>query len=139
MNNKNNNHNNNSLPQYVNMIPDKSCPNCNLSTDISSDQFVLQNTTCHIKDPFFSDPNQSRFKVFGRSKNYSKYECKSTPDDVYRFMIQGQRNPVPCQLSQPFITYDGKNDVIDFMASCGDLKYMGYNRNGRYIKSIYDE
>jgi hypothetical protein len=95
-----------------------------------------QQKNCAIKD-MFSDPNNARFKVFGRPANYSGYECDQRPDNTYRFMVQGSRNPVDCQLSQPYITYSGKNDTIDYMAGCGSEKYLGYNRNGRFIKNIY--
>lgn len=135
MQNKMNKENN--QPKYVLPIPEKSCKDFVLSSQIPSDEFNLRNTTCCIKNPF-SDPQGARFKVFGREKHYSKYECRdNSADNVYRFMIMGDRHPVPCDISQPFVTYDAKNDTVDFMASCDDPKYMGYNRNGRYEQSIF--
>ena len=101
-----------------------------------SDSFVIPNTTCRVKDPF-TDPNNARFKSFGNHKHYSVFELDCRPDNSLRYWIQGTRNPVDCSLSQPFITYSGKNDTIDFMASCSDPKYIGYNRNGRFEQSIY--
>jgi hypothetical protein len=126
----------NSQTNYVIMNPDPNCKTCQLSTEIPSGRFVLPDPTSCIKDPF-SDPTGSRFKVFGNSKNYSKYECDPRPDNVYRFLVQGTRNPTPCDLSQPYITFNGKNDTIDNMATCSDPKYNGYNRNGRFVQSIY--
>ena len=109
---------------------------CQLSTEIPSGRFVIPDSTCCIKDPF-SDPNGARFKVFGRPKNYSSFECDGRPDNVYRWMVQGNRNPTPCDLSQPYITYDCKNDTIDNLSSCQNKSYQGYNRNGRFVQSIY--
>lgn len=138
-----NNYYNENLPKVI-MKPDQSCNVMEKKNDdydyldISSDQFVLQNTTnCCIKDPF-SDPNNSRYKVFGRYANYSKYECRNEPDNTYRFLIQGERNPVPCEISQPFIMKN-KHDTIDYLSTCNNRKYLGYNRNGRYFESIYHE
>lgn len=122
--------------QYVVMKPSKDCKHCHLSTDIQSGGWKLPDPTCCIKDPF-SDPTGARFKVFGHPKNYGPYECDNRPDNAYRYMVQGNRNPVPCDLSQPYITYSGKNETIDNMSTCHNLKYQGYNRNGRYVQSIY--
>lgn len=100
--------------------------------------FTLPNTTtCCIKDPT-TDPNNVRFKKNANEQNYSHYELDMRPDNVYRYWIQGIRNPVPCDISQPYITASGKNDTIDYMASCNNPKYIGYNRNGRFVGSIFD-
>lgn len=70
-------------------------------------------------------------------QNHSCFECDQRPDNVYRWMIQGSRNPVDCTLSQPYITYSGKNDTIDNMSTCNSARYLGYNRNARWVGSIY--
>jgi hypothetical protein len=97
-------------------------------------------TTCCTKT-LFSDPNNARFKTCGNQANYPfRYECDMRPDNSYRFMIQGSRNPVDCHLSHPFINADNlQNDTIDNLSTCGALKYLGYNRNGRYVGSIYGD
>lgn len=102
----------------------------------NTDAWHIRNPCC-VKSQF-TDPNNIRFKTFGHTANYSmKYLCDQRPDSPYRFMVMGTRNPVDCQLSQPYITYSSKNETIDNMATCGNTEYLGYNRNGRYVRSIY--
>lgn len=101
----------------------------------------IRDPTCdaiHPKLDTTTDPNDVRFKTKTEYHNYSKYECDTRPDNMYRYLILGQRNPVQCCMSQPYITSNGKNDTIDFMRSCDSQKYAGYNRNGRFDGSIYD-
>ena len=111
----------------------------------TSTQTPCNDPTCvYVQDPSCArpldpttDPNDVRFKTKTLYHNYSKYECDTSPQNMYKYMILGQRNPVQCCVSQPFITDTGKNDTIDYMRSCDDPKYAGYNRNGRFINSIY--
>ena len=124
------------------------CPFAGSMTNVSmsgipqqntSDGFTLPTTTIPLScrhqqlDPT-TDPNDARAgRTYGRTKNYSRYELDCRPDDALRFMVQGTRNPVDCQLSQPFISYS-KNDQIDYMSTCGT---PSYNRNGRFVGNIY--
>ncbi len=101
-------------------------------SSLASNQFCTK-----IIDPT-TDPNDIRFKDPTIYKHYSSFECDNRSDNVYRYLVLGQRNPVQCCVSQPYID-GGKNDTIDFMNSCNSLKYLGYNRNGRFIKSIYGD
>ena len=98
----------------------------------------INDPTCHIRLDQTTDPNDVRYKTQTIYKNYSKYECDNRPYDKYRYLVLGQRNPVQCCVSQPFISATGKNDTIDYMSSCNDKKYEGYNRNARWVESIYD-
>jgi hypothetical protein len=112
--------------------------NCYNNSNNNTDGFHLQRDPCPIKDPL-SDVNNARYKTFGRLKNYSRYEIDATPYNSFRFWIQGSRNPIGCDLSQPYVTFSGKNDTIDYMSSCSCPKYDGYNRNGRFYSSMYTD
>jgi hypothetical protein len=98
--------------------------------------FVNDPTCMKVLDPT-TDPNNIRFKTQSEYHNYSKYECDNSPYNMYKFLILGQRNPVQCCVSQPFISNTGKNDTIDYMRSCDDPKYKGYNRNGRFVGNLF--
>lgn len=103
-------------------------PSCNLKPECDpSCTKVLDPTT---------DPNSIRFKAPATYHNYSQYECDNNPDNMYKYLVLGQRNPVQCCVSQPFITYTGKNETIDNMATCDSLRYLGYNRNGRLVDTV---
>lgn len=108
------------------------------SSSSQSNLFVNDPTCTKILDPT-TDPNSIRFKTPSTYHHYSSYECDNSPYNVYKYLILGQRNPVQCCVSQPFITNTGKNDTIDFMRSCESTKYQGYNRNGRFVGNIYDK
>lgn len=107
-----------------------------LNTPNPANQFT---TSCCLKT-ILSDPNGARFKTFGNQSNYSCFECDQRPDNPYRYMVQGTRNPIDCQLSHPFINAANPlNDTIDNLSTCGSLKYLGYNRNGRLVGSMYGD
>jgi hypothetical protein len=93
-----------------------------------------QKPGCCVKDPF-TDPNNARFKTFGHLQNYSRYECDSRPFDANRFFIMGARNP-PCDISYPFYQTCKTND-IEYMSKCDT--FQNYNRNGKFVGSIYGE
>ena len=98
----------------------------------------INDPTCSKHLDSTTDPNDVRKKTPTQYHNYSKYECDNRPDNKFRFLVLGQRNPVQCCVSQPFISATGKNDTIDYMSSCNDMKYKGYNRNGRWDGSLFD-
>ena len=105
-----------------------------------NDQFctAIHDPTCAKILDSTTDPNNIRFKATTDYHNYSKYECDNRPDNKYRYLVLGQRNPVQCCVSQPVMSTSGKNDTIDYMSSCNDKKYQGYNRNGRWAGSLFD-
>ena len=112
----------------------------------TTDSFTLPNNSrcelwkeaCCVRDPF-SDANDIRFnKPYGRLANYSKYECAGNgADNPYKFLVVGSRNPIDCHLSTPFIIPNDTSNSIDNLSTCGNPKFLGYNRNGRFYDSIY--
>ena len=98
----------------------------------------INDPTCQIQLDTTTDPNNIRQKAQTNYQNYSQYEYDDRPDNKFRFLVLGQRNPIQCNVAQPFISMTGENDTIDYMQSCNDLKYQGYNRNGKWTASIYD-
>lgn len=94
----------------------------------------MDDPTCCVKD-VFTDPNNSRFKTYGKLQNYSKYECDPRVFNADRFFVMGSRNP-PCDLAKPYMSVCG-TDTIDYTSTCD--KFATYNRNLRFVGSIYGE
>lgn len=86
-----------------------------------------------------TDPNDVRIKPpRPLVPHYSAYEFDPRPDNKYRYFVMGQRNPVPADVSQPYLRSNGAGDTVDYLASCRSPRYQGYNRNGRWSGSLFD-
>jgi hypothetical protein len=86
-----------------------------------------------------TDPNDVRLKpVLTAPPHFSSYEIDPRPDNKYRYFVMGQRNPVPWDVSQPFLRRSGAGDTVDYLASCQAARYRGYNRNARWTGSLFD-